>query len=74
LILFLRIPQGERCFLLLVCSAGVVWSDVVASLLESFSGITVAGGVRSASLEEWEAADEVQPPALGTAARMKTAP
>jgi len=29
-----------------------VWSKVVASLLEGFSGITVVGGVRLYSLEE----------------------
>ena len=36
-----------------------VWSDVTASLLEGFPGITVVGGVRLASLEEREAAVEI---------------
>ena len=34
-----------------------VWLDVDAPLLEGFSGIIVAGGVRLASLEEREAAE-----------------
>ena len=51
-----------------------VWSNIAASLLEAFSEIAMAVGVRLDSLEEQEAADKVQPPASGTAARMETAP
>ena len=39
-----------------------------------FSGIIAGGGVHLASLEEQEAADKMQPPASGTAIRMKSAP
>ena len=51
-----------------------IWSEVIASLLDDFLGIVVACSVSVASLEEREAAEEVRPPASGTAARMKTAP
>jgi len=50
-----------------------VFSDV-ASLLEGFSGIAVAGGVRVASLEERKAAYEIRLPASEIATRMKIAP
>ena len=51
-----------------------VWSDVVASILEHFSEITVASSVRLASFEVWEATDEIRLPASRTAIRMKIAP
>ena len=50
-----------------------VWSDVVVLLLKGFSRITIGGGVRLASLEERESADDIRLPSPGTAARMKTA-
>ena len=52
-----------------------IWSDITASFLEGFSGITVVYGVRLASSEKRGAATkEIQPSASGTAARMKSAP
>ena len=73
LILLLEVHGGERYFLLLVCSAGVCLVGrrcvTPGGLIRYHRG----GGIRLASLKEWEAADEIQLPALGIAARMKTA-
>ena len=48
--------------------------DVVASLLEGFLWITIAGSDHLASLKEREAANETLLRASRTTARMKTAP
>jgi len=50
--------SGERCFSFWCVLPKSIWSNVVASFLESFLGIVATGGICLAFLEEREAADE----------------
>ena len=64
---------GERCFLLLVCSAAVRLVERHCLAPGGLSEIAVVGSVILASLEEVEVAGKIQLPASGTTVRMKTA-